>query len=80
MDAGQHDPGMFLWGSIKAWEIQEHYGHNNFKDDPALTGRLVRRMLVHDGEQYIKEELALLTKHEYALANLQANMPEQHNK
>jgi hypothetical protein len=25
MDAGQHDPGMFLLGFIKAWEIQERY-------------------------------------------------------
>jgi hypothetical protein len=27
MDAVQHDPGMFLWEFIKAWEILERYRH-----------------------------------------------------
>ena len=51
MDSGQHVPGKFLWGFIKALEIQERRRRNQFKDNPALNGRLVRRMLVHDGEQ-----------------------------
>jgi hypothetical protein len=54
IDAGQHNPGMFLWGFLKAWEIQECYRKNQFKDDRALTGRLVRRMMVRDGESSLK--------------------------
>ena len=50
MDVGQHIPGMFLWGFIKAWGILERYCWNKFKDDPSLTGILVMRMLVNDGE------------------------------
>jgi hypothetical protein len=60
MDAGQHDPGMFLWGFIKAWEIQECYHHTHFKDVMALTGRLIRRMLVRDGEKTFQTKLAML--------------------
>jgi hypothetical protein len=41
INTGQHNPGIFMWGFLKAWEIQECYGKNQFKDDPALTGRLV---------------------------------------
>ena len=64
MDSGQHVTGMFLWGFIKDWEIQEPYRRNKFKDDPALTGRLVRHMLVHDGEQYFKSQLVQIDKNE----------------
>jgi hypothetical protein len=71
---------MFLLGFIKAWEIQERYRRNNFKDDPALTVRSVHRMLVHDGEQSLKEQLAMLTKHDDVLVNLQAKMTEQHKE
>jgi hypothetical protein len=38
IDAGQHHRGMFLWVFFKAWEIQECYRKNQFKDDPALSG------------------------------------------
>ena len=50
MDDGQNVPVMFLWEFIKAWIIQERYLRNQLKDDPTLTGRLVRRMLVHNRE------------------------------
>jgi hypothetical protein len=80
MDAGQHDPGIFLWGFIKAWEIQEHCRRKKIKDDSALTGSLVHRMLVHDGEKSLKEQLAMLTKHEDALASLRSKMIERHQE
>jgi uncharacterized protein YneF (UPF0154 family) len=48
---------MFMWGFLKAWEIQERYRKNQFKDDPALTGRMVRRMMVGDGENSLKEKV-----------------------
>jgi hypothetical protein len=37
-DAGQYNEGIFLlWGMLRAWEIQERYRENIFKNDPALT-------------------------------------------
>ena len=44
MDAGQHVPDMFLWVFIKAWKILERYRRNQFKDDLALSGILVRHV------------------------------------
>ena len=60
MDAGQHVPGMFLSGFIKAREIQERYLRNEFKYGPALTGILLRGMLVHDGGKHFKAQLEKL--------------------
>jgi hypothetical protein len=80
MDTGQPDPGMFLWGFIKAWEIQEQYRQNQFKDYPALTGRLIFRMLVHDGQKAFKSKLALLNTHDTALTVLQARVTENHKE
>ena len=57
MDTGNHVPGMFIWGFIKAWEIQDRYLQNQLKYDPYLTRRLVRRMLVHDGEHLSRHSL-----------------------
>jgi uncharacterized protein YneF (UPF0154 family) len=78
IDAGQHNPGMFMWGFLKAWEIQERYRNNQFKDDPDLTGRLVRRMMVRDGESSLKEKLKLLDSHESKLDSLTARINEYH--
>ena len=80
MDAGQHVPGMFLWGFIKAWEIQERYLRNQFRYDPTLTGRLVRLMLVHGGEKYFKAQLAQIDKHEEHIISLQAEVTENHKE
>mmetsp|Transcript_14468 Transcript_14468/g.20832 ORF Transcript_14468/g.20832 Transcript_14468/m.20832 type:complete len:269 (+) Transcript_14468:2224-3030(+) len=60
-DAGLSDPGHYLWGLLRAHQIQERYRSNGFKDDPAFTGTLVRRILVHDGETALKEKLDLIT-------------------
>ena len=49
---------MFLWGFIKAWKIQECYRQYQLKDDPTLTVRLVTHMLVRDGEQSFKAQIA----------------------
>ena len=78
MDAGQHVPGIFLWVIIKAWEIKELYLQNKIKDDPSLTRRLVRRMLVHDGEQYFKVQLEKIDKHEERNISLHAKVTENH--
>jgi uncharacterized protein YneF (UPF0154 family) len=80
IDAGQHNPGMFMWGFLKAWEIQERYRKNQFKDDPALTGQLVRRMVVRDGESSLKEKLKLLDSHESKLESLTARINKYHKE
>ena len=78
MESGQHVPGIFLWVLIKAWEIQERYLQNKIKDDPSLTRRLVRRMLVHDGEQYFKVQLEKIDKHEERNISIHAKVTENH--
>jgi hypothetical protein len=37
-DVGQYNEGIFLWGMLRAWEIQERYRENQFKNHPDLTG------------------------------------------
>jgi uncharacterized protein YneF (UPF0154 family) len=71
---------MFLWLFLKAWEIQERYRKNQFKDDPALTGRLVRRMMVRDGESSLKEKLKLLDSHKCKLESLTTRINEYHKE
>ena len=43
---------------LRAWQVQQRYLSNRFKDDPALTGILVRRILLHGGDTTIKTKLA----------------------
>jgi uncharacterized protein YneF (UPF0154 family) len=62
-DAGQYNEGMFLWGMLQAWEIQERYQENQFKNYPALTGLMVRRMMAHSGEKSVKMQLTLMETH-----------------
>jgi uncharacterized protein YneF (UPF0154 family) len=80
IDTGKHNPGMFLWGFLKTWEIQERYCKNQFKDDPALTGQLVRRMMVRDGEISLEEKLKLLDSHESKLDSLTTRINEYHKE
>jgi hypothetical protein len=61
MDAGQYSQGMYLWRFLEVWEIQERYRSNRFKIDPALTGFMVRRIMIHDGERTFKQQLTHLT-------------------
>ena len=44
-DAGQNEPAYLLWGMLRAWQVQQRYKQKNFKDDPALNGVFVRRLL-----------------------------------
>ena len=80
MDAVQHVPGIFPWGFIKAREIQERYNQTQFKYDPAITGRLVRHMLVHYGEKSFKAQLAQMDKHEERIISLHAKVTENHKE
>ena len=57
VDAARVSPGLYLWGMLKAWEIQQRYLENSFQDDPALTGIFVRRVLLHGEDISLKTRL-----------------------
>jgi hypothetical protein len=48
-DAGRHNPAYYLWGMLRAWQIQQRYRRNHFKNDPALNGVLVCRLIMQGG-------------------------------
>jgi hypothetical protein len=58
----QSAPGYYLWGMLRAWEVQQRYLRNNFKDDPALMGIFVRRVVLQSGNDGIKDKLVKLDK------------------
>ena len=78
MDAGQRVTGMFLWVYVKYCESQERFLRNQFKDDPALTVRLVMRMFLHYGEQTVKAQLAIIDNHKELIINIDAKVTEYH--
>lgn len=58
VDAARHQEAYYLWGMLRAWQIQQCYMDNHFKDDPALTGIMVRRILVQGQDTTVKAKLA----------------------
>ncbi len=51
--------GLYLWGMIRAWEVQQRLSRNQIKNDPTLTGILVRRILLHgDADKTLRDQLA----------------------
>jgi hypothetical protein len=48
VDAARISQGIYLWGMLRAWQIQQRYLDNDFQDDPALTGIFVRPVLLGD--------------------------------
>lgn len=57
-DAARHERGYYVWGMLRAWQIQQRYLDNHFKDDPALIGILVRRILMHGCNTALKAKVA----------------------
>ena len=57
VDAARHERAFYLWGMLRSWQIQQRYLSNHFKNDPALTGILVRRILMHGGDTTLKSKL-----------------------
>jgi hypothetical protein len=55
-------PGYYLWGMLRAWQVQQRYLCNNFKDDPALMGIFVRRVVLQSGNDGVKEKFVKLDK------------------
>ena len=41
----QGSQALYVWGMLQAYDVQERYMKNDFGDDPALTGILVRRLM-----------------------------------
>ena len=81
-DAATIHRAHFVWGAAKAWEIQERYRSNHFSDDPAFTDLLVRRIMVHDGEQTLKDKLAAIEDLQDTCKALDAKLTEskrEHN-
>lgn len=61
VDAARISQGIYLWGMLKAWQIQQRYVSNDFQDDPALTGIFVRRVLLHGHDVSLEDRLEKLT-------------------
>jgi hypothetical protein len=80
MDAVQYNQCMHLWGFIKAWERQERYRANEFKNYPALTGLMVRRIMMHDGERTLKQQLTQLTTHGDKIDDLYTKIGDYHKE
>jgi hypothetical protein len=62
MMPAQSVPAYYMWGMLKAWEIQQRYLRNHFKDDPALMGIFVRRVILQAGNDGFKDKFAKLDK------------------
>jgi hypothetical protein len=58
----QSVPAYYLWGMLKAWGIQQRYLKNHFKDDPALMGVFLRRVVLQAGNDGLKDKLVKLDK------------------
>ena len=80
MDAGQYNQGMYLWVFIKAWEIQERYRENEFKNDPELTGTMIQHIMMLGGERTLKQQLAQLTKHGDNIKALYSRIGDNHKE
>ena len=58
VDAARYDPAYYLWGMLRAWQIQKRFLENHIKDDPSLTGLMVRRIVVQGQDSTVKAKLA----------------------
>jgi hypothetical protein len=61
VDAARISQGIYLWGMLRAWQIQQRYVSNDFQDDPALTGIFVRRVLLHGQDVSLDDRLSKIT-------------------
>jgi hypothetical protein len=61
VDAARISQGVYLWGMLRAWQIQQRYVANDFQDDPALTGIFVRRVLLHGQDVSLDDRLSKIT-------------------
>jgi hypothetical protein len=59
-------PLLHVWGALKAHEVMTRYQKFKFKDDPALTGILIRFILKHQKESAASKMLTRVAKVEVA--------------
>ena len=61
VDVAHFSPGYYLWGMLKAWEVQNWYLLNHFQDNLVLKGIFTCQILFHGQDLSLKgaiEELA----------------------
>ena len=71
---------MYLWGFLKAWELQECNRENESKNDMAFTDLMVQRIMIHDGERTLKQKLSQLTKNGDKINALYSKIDEYHKE
>lgn len=67
--AARTSRGNYIWGMLMAWKVQQRYRQNLFKDDPALTGILVRRILMQGQDGSVKKQLQKVDANEIKIDN-----------
>jgi hypothetical protein len=88
-DAAALAPGLYLGWMLWAWEVQQWYLEHGF--NPALTGIMVRRLLMLGGDTSVKDKLAkvngLVTRVEEnfrsqgsLIRQVQADLKRKHDK
>jgi len=73
VDSARIEPCLYDIKQLKCWMIQQCYEENNFGDNSAFTGVMVKRILMHSEDTGFK-------KHLDALENFQTKYNEQHCK
>lgn len=77
-DAARRRPGYYVWGMLRAWKIQKRYLENHFKNDPALTGLMVRRILLQGHDSSVAEKLKEMDELRRRLEERQRVEEERH--
>lgn len=78
VDAARKQPAYYLWGMLRAWKVQSRYLANKFKDDPALTGIMVRRILMQGQDTSLRNKLEEITSIKQKVDENQRKHDEQH--
>ena len=77
VDAARHAPGYYMYGMLRAEEVQNRYLENDFQDDPGLMGIFTRQILFHGQDMSLKSTLdSLADKQSKADTKIQTNAGE----
>jgi len=58
LDAACYSHGLFIWGMLQAWQVQQFNLSNSFKDDPGLGSIYIRCMLLQGHSQEVKAQVS----------------------
>jgi hypothetical protein len=61
VDAVHISQGIYLWGMLHAWQIQQGYICNDFQNDPALIGIFVCWVVLHGHNVSLDDRLSKIT-------------------